>query len=110
MTANKLFDLLNEYSDWDMVERYNKDFEVRIVQREDNDGNLVPLYEIESRTFYGGWDTIYFWPNGMPTTRAESLGGVLGNGKAILKQYNVRDCEGILITQQEYDDIKEYLD
>lgn len=109
LTANKLFDLLNKYSDWDMAERYNPDFEVRVIQIDNMDGEPVPLYEIESVTPYGGWDTILFYPNGYTTWRSESLGGVFGDGLEILKKYNVRDCEGILITEQEYNDIKKYL-
>jgi len=96
MKVNRLFGLL----DWDIA--YEEDFEVRIVQMRNKDG-IVPLYEVEGKTPYGGWDTIYFWPDGTPTARSQCV------SRKVLEEYGVRDCEGIGITQEEYEKIKEYL-
>ncbi len=99
MTANKLFDLLNKYSDWGVTERYAKDFEVRIEQSKNEYGNLIPLYEIKAKTQDVGWDTIYCWPDGKPTYRSQKI-----------LSRDMYDREGIFLTEKEYNDIKKFLD
>ena len=103
MTVNKVLRLLEELCDWCFDgEFYDYDIEARIVQLHSDAGNKVPLYELEVDDGYGGYEPLYYWPNGHPTRLGE-------HADVDLEKYGLSDREGVVLTRAEYLLIAEYL-
>lgn len=93
MTINELIKKINENSAWDLDE-YEEDFEIRVIPLYSREEKQTPFFEVEGKTEYGGFNTIYFDPNWQPISLSDFI------TKEEIKKYNIRDREGMAIPKE----------
>lgn len=93
MTINELIRKINENSDW-VLDEYEEDFEVHLIPLHSRDGEETPFFEVEGKTEYGGYNTIYYDANWQPIALSDFI------SKEEIKKYNIRDREGMAIPKE----------
>lgn len=93
MTINELVRKINENSDW-VLDEYEEDFEVRLIPLTSKNGEETPFFEVEGKTEYGGYNTIYYDANGQPIALSDFV------TKEEIEKYNIRNREGMAIPKE----------
>ena len=93
MTINELVKKINENSEWSLDE-YEEDFEIRLIPLHARDGKQAPFFEVEGKTEYGGYNTIYYDANQQPIALSDFI------TKEEMKKYNIRNREGMAIPKE----------